>query len=705
MDISLAWLNQYLDPGDVSAAEADDLLTQAGLPIESHTPLPGGDVLLDVEVTSNRPDCLSHIGCAREIAALSGRRLVYPDAASPARGGPVDDLLSLENREPGGCPLFTAQVLTGCRVGPSPAWLVERLEAVGQRSINNAVDVTNFITFELGNPCHVFDRSHLAGPSLVIRFAHDGEKLRTLDEKDRVLKPTDLVVADADRAQSLAGVIGGAESEVGESTTEIVFEMATWDPVTVRTQARRLAINTDAGFRFQRGVDPRTIDYAARRAVSLLAELTGGKVAEGVLREGAPLPEPTRVPLRPSRAKLVMGIEVPTGDMIGMLRGIEIGVEQTGDDELVCEIPAHRSRDLTREIDLVEEIARMKGYDKIPIAEKLAVEVGPPQPERRALRELGRVLTGMGFDETVTFSFTSPPRAALFMPPGLEAASVDDSRRADEPTLRPTGLLGLLGCRRANQAARSAPPGAVRLFEVSAAFAQKAARDGQPESVEHRNLSLLMDVPGNEDSSKRSADDRQRGLRVMRGVIDQIVRAMHGPGARVEVEPLTEPPGPGWDSSATAGVRLLPPGGGGAVMLGLFGLISPRAMSAFDLDVPLVAGEIGMEALIAGYPPASLAHPLPSFPHIERDLSLIVDEAVRWSALESMVGGLGLDRLESCAFVGTFRGEQVGSGKKSVTLRLRFRDANRTLRHEEVDPQIESVVQQAKERFGAGLRA
>lgn len=708
MEISLHWLNEYLEPGDVAADEADALLTQAGLPIESRTDLPGGDVVLDVEVTSNRMDCLSHLGCAREVAALSGRRLVYPKpgrtGAGGGGGGSVGSLLSLENREPGACPLFTARVITGCRIGPSPAWLARRLEAVGQRPINNAVDVTNFITFEFGNPCHVFDRGKLAGASLIVRYAGEGEKLRTLDGKDRVLKASDLVVADAERAQSLAGVIGGAESEVDDQTTEIVFEMATWDPVTIRTQARRLAINTDAGFRFQRGVDPRTIEQAGERAAALLCELTGGVLAGGVLREGAPLPAPAFVTLRPSRARTILGIDIPAGDLIAMLRAVEVGVDQRGEDELRCEIPPHRSRDLTREIDLIEEAARLHGYDAIPIAPTLPVRVSPAQPRRRALRELGRVLTGMGFDETVTFSFTSPPRAALFMPPGLEAASVDDSRRADEPTLRPTGLLGLLGCRRANQAARSAPPGAVRLFEVSAAFAQKTARDGQPESVERRNLSLLMDVPGSEDSSKRSTDDRQRGLRVMRGVIDQIVRAMHGSEARVEVEPLTEPPGPGWDSSATAGVRLLPPGGGGAVMLGVFGLISPRAMSAFDLDVPLVAGEIGMEVLIAGYPPASLAHQLPTFPHIERDLSLIVDEAVRWSALESMVGGLGLDRLESCAFVGTFRGEQVGSGKKSVTLRLRFRDANRTLRHEEVDPQIESVVLQARNRFGASLR-
>ncbi|USN99342.1 MAG: phenylalanine--tRNA ligase subunit beta [Phycisphaeraceae bacterium] len=707
MDISLDWLNQYLSPADATAQEADDLLTQAGLPIESRTALPGGDVLLDVEVTSNRPDCLSHIGCAREVAALSGRELVYPEPSEPARAGPVSDLLTLENRDHAACPLFTAHVLTGCKVGPSPSWLVERLEAIGQRSINNAVDITNFITMELGNPCHVFDRNKLAGHKLVIRFAEEGEKLRTLDDKQRVLKEADLVVADAERAQSLAGVMGGGDSEVDESTTDVVFEMATWDPVTVRTQARRLAINTDAGFRFQRGVDPRTIDFAARRAIALLVELTGGQLAEGVLSEGAPLPGPQIVTMRPSRVETILGIEIPVGDMISMLRAVEVGVEQAGEDELRCEIPPHRARDLTREIDLIEEVARITGYDAIPIAESMSVKIDAPQPERRARRELVRVLTGLGFDETVTFSFTSPRHAELFVAPGLEAAAVDDARRADEPTLRPSGLLGLLGCRRANQSARSAAPGMVRLFEVTSTFAQHPAAGDEtvpPESVERRNVCLLMDAPGSGETTRRSHDDLQQGLRVMRGAIDTVVRAMHGSEAEVTVEPHAGCPIPAWDANATAWVGVRGPGASKAVTIGLFGLLSDAALKAFDIDTPVVAAELGLDSLVAGYPPRSLAHALPQFPHIERDLSLVLDESVRWSTVSAMVNGLGLDRLESCGFVGTFRGKQVGPGKKSVTLRLRFRDPDRTLRHEEVDPQVESVVLQSKQALGAELR-
>jgi phenylalanyl-tRNA synthetase beta chain len=611
MDISLSWLNAYLEPGNVTADEADDLLTQAGLPIEERTALPGSDVLLDVEVTSNRPDCLSHIGCAREVAAMptssTPRELVYPAVHDPKTSGDVGEHLTLENTRPDLCPLFTARVITGANIGPSPAWLVERLESIGQRPINNAVDITNFITMELGNPCHVFDLHKLAGRRLVIRPARAGEKLRTLDDKTHTLVDADLVVADAEKATSLAGVMGGGDSEVDEGTTDIVFEMATWDPVTVRTMARRLAINTDAGFRFQRGVDARTIDFAARRAAALLCELTGGTLAGGVLSEGAPLPEPTFVTVRPSRAKLIMGIEVPAGDLIGVLRDLEIDVEQRDDDELVCEIPPHRARDLTREIDLIEEIARVVGYDRIPVGETMPVAVRSPQPEQRALREVGSVLTGLGFDETVTFSFTTPKRAELFLADGLETVSVDDARRGSEPTLRPSVLAGLLACRRANQDARSAPPGSVRLFEIAQTFAQK---DGPtPETRERRTLAMLLDVPGAEGSAKRSADDRQLGLRTMRGSIDALVRATHGVEARAEVAP-GKPAHKGFDESTAATLTLHAPGRPPEAF-GTFGLVSGDAAKAFEVEVPTVAAELDLGVLVAGFPPKSLAHALP----------------------------------------------------------------------------------------------
>ncbi len=695
MDISLHWLNSYLAPGALTADEADDLLTRAGFPIEGRTDLPGGDVRLDVEVTSNRGDCLSHLGCAREIAAsrtgATTRELMPPAITDPPTKGAVADYLTLTNTEAGLCPLFTARVIRGVKVGPSPDWLVTALESVGQRSINNVVDVTNFITLELGNPCHVFDLGRLAGSEINVRFAKAGETLTTLDEKVRKLGATDLVVADAERPQSLAGVMGGFDSQVTGSTADIVFEMATWDPVTIRTTARRLGVRTDACYRFERGVDPRTINDAARRAVALICSLTGGTLCDGVLALGAPMPEARAVTLRPSRCDALLGIRVPAGDMIESLRALEIGVEQAGADELRCTIPPHRL-DPTREIDLVEEVARTASLDAIPIRETLEISVRPPQESERAMREIGSVLTGMGFYETVTVSFVSPGVAAPFLAPGLTTLSVDDDRRKAEPTLRPSVLPSLLACRKANQDAQSSPPGGVRLFETSSVFAQTSKN----ETRERRTLSLLMDVPG--EGTKRNHAQRQHAIRVMRGAIESIARAALAPEHTLSVTPCA-PDRSAWDTNAHAEVRL------GERVLGRFGLIDAKLLEGAGIDLPAVGAELDLAPFIDAYPPRASVHPLPEFPPIERDLSLILDEGVNWASVEGLVRGASLERLEACSFVGVYRGKQVGAGKKSLTLRLTFRDDARTLRHEEVDPQVASVVEVVKRELGAEIRA
>ncbi len=694
MDISLRWLNKYLAPGDLTADEADEALTHAGFPIESREALASGDTRLDVEVTSNRGDVLCHLGCAREVAASgmasTPRTLMPPAIATPPASGPVADALTLENREPGVCPLFTARVIRGVKVGPSPGWLVEALESVGQRSINNVVDVTNFITFELGNPCHVFDLAKLAGGALIVRYAGDGETLTTLDDKPRKLVKTDLVVADAVRPQSLAGVIGGADSQVDDATTDVVFEMATWEPVTIRTTARRLGIRTDAGHRFERGVDPRTIEDAARRAVALVCELTGGTLCEGALREGAPTPQDTVITLRPTQCERIIGISIPVGDIIASLRALEVGVEQAGGDELVCTIPPWRI-DLTREIDLVEEVARTRGLDAVPINERIPVAVTPPQEDERAMREIAGVLTGLGYYETVTFSFVSPEAASDFVAHDLRLVEVDDERRKAEPTLRPSAIPSLLACRRANQDAQASPPGGVRLFETSAVFAQTQSG----ESRERRTLTLLADVPG--QGAARTAADAQLGIRQVRGVAEAIVRATFGPGARVALMPAT-PTCEGWDAGAFA--RVLVDGAD----IGQLGLVSRSAHERAGLDLPVVACELDLDPVLAPYPPKASARPLPAFPPIDRDVSLIVPEALAWASVESLVEGAGLERLESCSFVGVYRGKQAGGGGKSLTLRLRFRDGSRTLRHEEVDPQVEAFVQAATRELGARVR-
>lgn len=698
MKISLAWLNQFLDPADLQAPEADALLTAAGFPIEEARALPNGDVYFDVEITSNRGDCLSHIGLAREIAASTQasrhRTLVQPDWPELQPGPvPITEILTLDNRDAVGCPRFTAQVIRGVKVAPSPKWLCDLLEAVGQRPINNLVDVTNWLTLAFGQPAHVFDLACLAGPGLVVRSAIEGEQLTTLDGKARTLRAGELVVADVQRAQSIAGVIGGADAQVTDQTADVVLEVACWDPVTIRAAARNHNLHTDASHRFERGVDPRTMDLPALVGAQMILQLAGGTLAEGMLDEGAtPGPE-TIVPMRPSRAQHLIGVTIPAAEMIAQLRDLAIGVEQRSDDELACTIPPWRL-DLTREVDLIEEVARTTSFDAIPLTERVGVAIAPPQPTERARLEIGAILTGLGFFETVTFSFIDPATAARWLGPGLALVEVDDDRRKAEPTLRPSVLPSLLACRKKNQDARVLVDGGVRLVERSAVFAQHA--DGS--SAERRTLSLIADAP----NDGRSFDDRQLGLRQMRGTVEALARAMAGPTSRVTIRPA-DPAVRCWDADAFAHLELHHEGR--TTELGVMGLIAKAELTAHDLAIPIIAAELDADALERLYPPAAHVQPLPMFPGIERDLSVIVDESVRWDQIEQTIRTANPDRLESVGFVGIYRGKQVGSGSKSVTLRMGFRDPDRTLRHEEVDPQVESIVAALGSALGATLRA
>ncbi len=701
MNTSVRWLNEYLEPAGATPDEIDAALTDAGFPIEVRVDRDGGDVMLDVEVTSNRGDCLCHVGLAREVAALTGRALKLPAIPDGVQSDDVRSHVAVENRVGDHrCPRFTAQVIRGVKVGPSPDWLVRALEAVGQRSINNVVDVTNWLTFEFGQPSHVFDLATLGAgssgtPTLVIREAAKGESLKLLDGRTIKLVGGELLVADgAGKPISLAGVMGGAETEVGEGTTDVVLEAATWDPVCVRTAARRFDARTDASFRFERIVDQRTIDAAARRAAALIVEVAGGELVGGMIAEGRAAPGAHEVRLRLSQVERLLGLEIAPSEIEKILRAHEIGVTRSGDGEaLGCEIPAFRP-DLTREIDLIEEIARTHGLKELPLHERVGTRIAAPQARERARREMIRVLTGQGFFETMTFSFVSHDAAAPFLAPEMTALELSDERRKADPVIRPSVLPSLLACRKGNQNARVSAAGGVRLFEVSSVFA--GMKGGG--HAERQNLTLLADCIGLEPGAKGAAV-AQGGVRIVRGAIESLVTALHGAEARVRVEPAPDVPMKGYDPAATGSVLL------DGERIGVIGLLSGDVQKAYDLDAPVVGAELNLDALLDGYPPKSLAHELPEFPGIERDLSLVVGEDVTWGSVEAMVAEVSPALLEGVRFVGTYRGKQVGAGKKSLTMRLGFRDPSRTLRHEEVDPQVEAVVAGAKDRFGAELRA
>ena len=706
MKTSLNWLNRYLD-APVTADEAAQLLTRVGFPVEHRedvtTTHSVADVQLDVEITSNRSDCLCHLGLAREIAGATNRQLVAPENAVPAgseheasaseTAAPAPELSESELPGAGAgelpgvvindavdlCPLYTARILRGVKVGPSPQWLVDCLEAAGLRSVNNVVDVTNFVLLEMGQPLHAFDRSKLAGGRIVVRRAAKGEAFTAIDGSKHTLDDRMLVIADAERPAAVAGVMGGRDSEVGDATTEILLESARFEPLSVRRTSRKLKLASDSSYRFERGVDPAGVAAASDRATRLILELAGGAVVTPLIRQGEADPEPQQIALRPQRCRDLLGMELTDAQQVDYLRELGLSPELDDAGMIVCEVPTFRL-DLQREVDLIEEVARLHGLDRVPVLDRIELIVRPPQESVKARRLLGQVLVAHGFHETITPSFLSPQHAKLFLRRGAEAMRLVDDRRKAESDLRPSALPSLLVCRKANQDAGNH---GVKLFEVAAAWEME---NGKPQ--ETRQLAMLADA--------QNAGDLELAVRELRGTIEELVERLAGGrlAATLDVKPVDDP------CYAAAGQVLLD-----GECLGLIGVLSKPTTDAFDLQTQAVAAELRVDPLLKRYPPMREVSSLPRFPGIERDLSVVVDEAVAWASLASTIESLKLDKFESLAFVTVYRGKPIPKGRKSMSLRLTFRDPAGTLRHDEVDPQIARAVEALASQVGAELRA
>jgi phenylalanyl-tRNA synthetase beta chain len=386
----------------------------------------------------------------------------------------------------------------------------------------------------------------------------------------------------------------------------------------------------------------------------------------------------------------LLGATLSRDAISAILNKLAIGTRPDGDDVLVCTVPPQR-RDLTREVDLIEEVARVRGLDAVDVHVKLPVTVKPPQNSELARRDLAATLTGLGFFETVTFSFVTREAAAAFLPRGMKVVEVSEDRRKAEPACRPSIMPGLLACRRANQHGGVRVAGGVRLFEVAAVFAQDAAG----KSVEEKKLALMVDVPFSGKSA--TVTDRQQGLRLLRGAIEAMVRNLAGAAARVKFA-ASSPHCDGLDATGFALVSV------DDVALGYAGFVSAAQNSAYDLPGPVAVAELSLERLMTSYPPRARIVLPPEFPGIERDVSFIVDESVTWEQLEGHIRDQHSPMCEGAAFVGTFRGTQIGKGKKSVTVRLSYRDPARTLRHEEIDGPVAALIEALRVRVGATLR-
>lgn len=687
MKTSLHWLNDYLDQ-PIDADEAEQLLTDSGFPFDGRDDVAlsagGSDVLLDVEVTSNRSDCLSHLGLARELVAASDRNLQPPDVKLPdAPGTPaaqapdVTSLTSVTVDCPDTCPVYTARVIDNIKIGPSPDWLIGKLEAVGLRPVNNVVDITNFVLLELGQPLHAFDMDKLAEHRIVVRNAAKGEPFVAIDGSKHALDPSMMVIADASKPVAIAGVMGGLESEVSDSTTRVLLESATFDPLSVRTSSRRLKLASDSSYRFERGVDPLAVEQASRRAAALMVELAGGTLTQGVIRIGADEPSPEKIAHDPQRCRDLLGVDLTDQQQADLLDQLHLSPE-IRDGQITCTVPTYRL-DLTRPVDLIEEVARLYRLDRIPVNKRISIDVQPPQPKVAAKRRLADVLESHGYFETVNFSFVSEQAGKPFLPAGSEPVLIDDERRKAEPMLRPSVLPSLLRCRKLNQDAGNQN---VKLYETAQVWCK---RDGQ--IIESSRLGMLADAP-----------DAEAALRSLRGVMTSLIEQLAGAEAAQSLQVTPMDPADGSQLSPGGGLSM------GDSQIGTFGLLAKPQQDQLSLTVPVVVAELDVAEVFAAYPPAHDAVALAKYPGIDRDLSLIVDEAVTWQAIDQVVAEAHLEYLTGVSLVGLFRGKPITRGSKSVSLRLHFQNPDRTLRHDEVDPQIKQLIDLAAKKLDAQVR-
>ncbi|MCI0357593.1 MAG: phenylalanine--tRNA ligase subunit beta [Planctomycetaceae bacterium] len=677
MIVSWNWLKDYV-PLAVTPDELVQRLMMAGLNLESTEAL-GSDVLIDLEVTSNRPDCLGHIGIAREAAVLCGLPLTVAEpgvgAASPASGRIADDLRSYTSVTvecPELCPRYTARLVRGVKIKPSPSQMAVRLATIGQPVINNVVDITNYVMLECGQPLHAFDFHKLAGRKIIVRRAKPGEPFEAIDHKTYTLDSEMCVIADAQRPVALGGVMGGADTEISPATTDVLIEAAQFAPLSIRATARKLKLHSPSSYRFERGTDPEWLDWASRRACELILKHAGGELVEGVIDVGQPRAAREPIVLRLSQLKRILGIDVPAESVRKILAALGCQ-EKSHEPAQVITVPPSWRRDLTREIDLIEEVARIHGYDKIPEDASVPMVASHRTDADRVLAKVRQVLTAGGFDEAMTASVVPAKWSAAFSPwTSAEPLVANSPMLEGADHLRRSLVPSLLDVRRINESLSNP---VIELFETARIYLPQAAGS----LIEQWTLAAVSG----------------QGFLHLKGLVEALLAALH-------IERGLE--------LADFSHELLV--GGRACelrldgqRLGFLGDIGPSSLKAFSLRGPAAIVELDLDALVASRSQLVTTYAEQSpFPTIARDINLIVAEAVRWAdvaATARSAAGKDLERLE---YLDTYRDPQKdGPGTKRLLFSLTLRPKDRTLTGPEADAVRDAVVAACIATHGAKL--
>ncbi len=697
MKIQLDWLKEYIDI-DLSAEELGHLLTMAGLEIESRETVKlsdGGDTqVLELNVTPNRGYCLSYFGVAREVAALIGKPFMSLDYEAELENvwgvDSVDEELKVDNHEHELCLRYSGMVIENIKPGPSPKWLVDRLTAIGLRSVNNVVDITNFVLMEFGQPLHAFDKDSLEGSSIIVRRSKKGEAFTSIDGSDLKLDQDALVIADANKVVALAGIMGGANSQVTESTKHIILESANFNSVVVRKGSKKYGLRSDSSIRFERGVDIQSVTSAQARAALLIRQLAGGNIRKGRI-DVYPTPQPMReVSLRVSRLNKVLGCAL-SADRIGeYLSRLSLNVSSLkGNETFKVKIPSFRPF-LTREVDLIEEVARLNGFDEIVVTSPLAA-ISPVRftPEQSAVRSVKSLLSGIGFSEIITYSFIDSVDAKKFQSAfstsiETELIPLNNPISKDLGVMRPSLLPGLV-----KSAIRNFSKGQkdVRIFEFGNVFLSGKAGEREERLI----FSAL--VAGVHENNLWEQTGKYHDYFDLKGTLYSVFRYMK--------LKLTEHP----EIERSFMLK------GKSVVLkvndqdcGYLGELSPGIVRQYELPKHCIVFELNFDGLINALPKQVRFSPLPKFPEVYRDISVLIDKRVASDEVINRINQAGGSLLRRIELYDHFEGNKIQEGKKSLTYALIFQSNDRTLSDEEINPIFEKIVKTLSTQLGAMLR-
>ncbi|MET0753787.1 MAG: phenylalanine--tRNA ligase subunit beta [Pyrinomonadaceae bacterium] len=687
MNISYNWLKDLVEI-NLSPQELAEKLTRVGLAVEGIHEFKD-DFVFDIDLTSNRPDCLSHFGTAREVHAILDSKFKVQDSpVNPESSSLNSELVRIEDEDL--CHRFTARIIRNVKIGASPEWLVKRLEAVGERSINNVADITNYVMHELGQPMHSFDFNKLSGNRIVVRRARAGETIKTLDEVERKLDETMLAICDAEKPVAVGGVMGGFDSGITEKTTDVLLEVAYFKRENIRQTSRKLGLATEASYRFERGVDIENLIRASNRATELICELAGGEAGEFVDVYPAKF-VPNEIVSKDiqSAVKRLTGLDVEKSEISRILSAL--GIEQKTETTYLS--PSWR-HDVAIEEDLVEEVARIYGYDKIADELPPASSAGEYQPSEMRKMNLRQTLANLGFDEAISYSFIDTKHDETFaLVPDFVHENLDkkfvelkDSIIEGAVRMRPSLLSGLLDAVRTNFNHQRRD---VRLFEIGKVF---SASNKEHDLPNERELLALV-LTGNEVLQNKALAARELDFYDAKGALESAIDAVNASSLEFVANDAKH-------LRKGQSAEILSNG----KVIGTIGRLSDEISAAYKFRQNVFIAEIDLQALLAEKQPDVLYCPLPVYPSMVRDVSLMAKRSVGFADIKKAVESQRFELLKKVEFVDVYEGKGVADDERSITIRLEYRSDERTLLEEQIEEIHAQIFRKVEEILGAKQR-